>query len=304
MKMSILKSAITAEVETRLYYAVLFLLPFLMALIGQSWLFIGPSGVDVWIAQGMLQEWTNPDAYMNYKTGRSIFYSLFHILYRSFGPVYGQAVATLLFFTILVLCMHAFLRMFLKPAAAFVACVALVFFAPIHGQFGGGITYHPFAASAFCALALWLTAFSLLRKQTHVWLVLSGFAWGVLLGTDQVHLFFMPVALGLVYFLYQRGKMSLPFWQVLALGGTGALLSIALTGLLSLSAKIPSQVRLRRVIKEKAVVVLFTLDNTYVPTFKNLFTQLGYPASTETRTYGKNFLEESTQAHILRFSYQ
>ncbi len=237
MKALNLKYTITPQMETRLYYGVLLLLPFAMALVGTSWLFIDNSGVDVWLAQGMIQEWSNPDVYQTqYKTGRSIFYSFMYALYKGFGPVYGQAVATLTLFTILVLCMHAFLRMLLKPVAAFLGCVALVFFSPIHGFAGGGITYHSLPGSALCALALWLTAFALMHKQKRAWLVLAGFSWGVLLGTDQVHLFFMPVALGLVYFLYRRGKTIFPLWQVLILGCVGGLLAVLLTGLLSLSA--------------------------------------------------------------------
>ncbi|MEX0267932.1 glycosyltransferase family 39 protein [Leptolyngbyaceae cyanobacterium UHCC 1019] len=201
--------AIKREVKARWEILLLLLLPFLLLLINQIWIFHPNGAIDPWVYSGYfirLKQYliAFPDAYYG---SRLSWILPGYLAYSLFPPLVANYVLHLGFYYLATLSLYLILQPSVGRRAAFLASAAMgsyTFFLLAMGWDyvdGAGITYF--------LLTVLMLSWAARKERWALWMGLTGVFFGALIYTNLIWLVFAPPLL--IYYIltnrpHQRGK--------------------------------------------------------------------------------------------------
>ncbi|MEX0267933.1 glycosyltransferase family 39 protein [Leptolyngbyaceae cyanobacterium UHCC 1019] len=201
--------AIKREVKARWEILLLLLLPFLLLLINQIWIFHPNGAIDPWIYSGYfirLKQYliAFPDAYYG---SRLSWILPGYLAYSLFPPLVANYVLHLGFYYLATLSLYLILQPSVGRRAAFLTSISMgcyAFFLLAMGWDyvdGAGITYF--------LLTVLMLSWAARKERWALWMGLAGVFFGALIYTNVILLIFAPPLL--IYYIltnrpHQRGK--------------------------------------------------------------------------------------------------
>ena len=192
-----------ADSERALDLGVIFLIPLILLLNNENWLYTEVSWTDSW---AYLRRFLLYDSHVfgDYKVARFPWIWSGFAAYRLFSPEMATVVLSLSYFYLALLFFYLILARLFSTRAAFVTTVLLACYMDFHGPYGW--LYHNVAATALylLTLLLFIHTATVRTKRRFVWLLTSGGMLLLTLCTNMTYLPFAPIPLIFFYFLHFR----------------------------------------------------------------------------------------------------
>jgi hypothetical protein len=197
-----------AEHKHTLNIAVILLIPVILLLNNESWLYTDVGWTDPWSYLSHFLHYDTANEFFDYKVARAPWIWSGFAAYRLFSPETATVVLCLSYFYLALFSFYFILARLFSARAAFVTTVLLACYMEFHSPYGW--LYHNMVSTAFYLLSLLLFIHATeAEKRQNAWLFSSG---AVLFLTICTSLVYLPlVIIPIIFFLvicYQDSDLS------------------------------------------------------------------------------------------------
>ncbi len=189
--------------ERALDLGIIFLIPLVLLLNNENWLYTEVGWTDPWSYLGRFLFYDS-QTFGDYKVTRFPWIWSGFAAYRLFSPEVATVVLGLSYFYLALLCFYLILARLFSTRAAFVTTVLLACYMEFHSPYGW--LYQNMAATALYLLSLLLLihAATVRIKRRFVWLFMGGGMLLLAVCTNMTYLPFAPIPLIFFYFIHFR----------------------------------------------------------------------------------------------------
>ena len=189
--------------ERALDLGIIFLIPLVLLLNNENWLYTEVGWTDPWSYLGRFLFYDS-QTFGDYKVTRFPWIWSGFAAYRLFSPEVATVVLGLSYFYLALFSFYLILARLFSTRAAFVTTVLLACYMEFQGSYGW--LYHNMAATALYLLSLLLLihAATVRIKRRFVWLFMGGGMLLLAVCTNMAYLPFTPIPLVFFYFIHFR----------------------------------------------------------------------------------------------------
>jgi hypothetical protein len=192
-----------ADSERARDLGIIFLIPIILLLNNENWLYTEIGWTDPWSYLGRFLFYDS-QTFDDYKVARFPWIWSGFAAYRLFSPETATVVLSLSYFYLALFSFYLILTRLFSTRSAFVATVLLACYMEFQGSYGW--LYHNMAATALYLLSLLLLihAATVGIKRRFVWLFMGGGMLLLAVCTNMAYLPFTPIPLIFFYFIHFR----------------------------------------------------------------------------------------------------